>query len=572
MISNFFKNLYDFIAELGYINIKLFRSLLMIIIKGTSKIFLGIFRLLLEILKGIFSIIKFIFSPFKRKMNFTAELGNSIKEAKKQGTLKFILEIFKSILKYLFADEGIICTSFNYILPIFSTAFLIAVVKYGMGLEYGISVEYNGKNLGIISEESEFDEAAKEVQKRISYVEDNEYIDFSPKFSLKIISENDSYINSQQLADKMLSESNQELAQAYGIYVEGQFIGAVIDRNKVTDTMTDLLLNYKAEGEIREMKYSKNIDYIEGIYLRESIISEDEAIKKLTAKNYNTASYVVKKNDYIATICQKYNMTEEQLKELNPNLPDKLTEGTVIKVLETESFIPIQYIKEIETKTFIDYETIEVETNELNVGKSELLVKGQRGEKNNKVEVTYFDGIEQSRKVLSSEVVKNPVVEQIGIGTYYAKPASEDTVLTGTGEFGWPVDGGYISDTFGSDRNHKGMDIAAPAGTDIYAAADGVVVAAGWNTGGYGYFVMIDHLNGYETLYGHSSFIYAFEGQTVTKGQLIAAVGTTGDSTGNHCHFEIRNNGSYYNPADFINTAIQLQPVRVLETEENQDP
>lgn len=551
-----FNQFSEFIEEFGENSIRIIKSSLRIILRFISSLCHGVIRFISEIFRGIINILKFIFSPFRRKMKFTAELGKSIKSAKKLGKGKFISEIFKSFFKYLFSDEGIVCTAFNYILPIFSIAFLIGIIRYGMGLEYGINVEYNGKNLGIISEESEFDEAAKEVQKRISYVDSNEYIEFSPKFSLKIISEDDSFMNTQQLANKMLSESNKELADAYGIYVDGQFIGAVRDKNKVADTMTKNLLNYKVDGEIRDMCYSKSIDYVEGIYLTESIISENEAIKKLTAKNYSTESYVVQKSDSIVSVCQKYNMTEEKFKELNPSLDEEksLVPGTVIKVLEAESFIPIQYIRELETTSFIDYETIEVETSEINLGKSELLVKGSRGEKQNKIEVTYIDGVERSRKTLSSVITKEPTVEQIGIGTYTAKPASSDTVLTGSGKFAWPVDGGFISDPFISDRNHKGMDIAAPAGTDIYAAGDGVVVASGWNTGGYGYFVMIDHLDGYETLYGHCSGLYVVEGQTVTRGQLIAAVGTTGDSTGNHCHFEVRENGMCLNPANFVNT------------------
>lgn len=551
-----FNQFSEFIEEFGENSIRIIKSSLRIILRFISSLCHGVIRFISEIFRGIINILKFIFSPFRRKMKFTAELGKSIKNAKKLGKGKFISEIFKSFFKYLFSDEGIVCTAFNYILPIFSIAFLIGIIRYGMGLEYGINVEYNGKNLGIISEESEFDEAAKEVQKRISYVDSNEYIEFSPKFSLKIISEDDSFMNTQQLANKMLSESNKELADAYGIYVDGQFIGAVRDKNKVVDTMTKNLLNYKVDGEIRDMCYSKSIDYVEGIYLTESVISENEAIKKLTAKNYSTESYVVQKSDSIVSVCQKYNMTEEKFKELNPSLDEEksLVPGTVIKVLEAESFIPIQYIRELETTSFIDYETIEVETSEINLGRSELLVKGSRGEKQNKIEVTYIDGVERSRKTLSSVITKEPTVEQIGIGTYTAKPASSDTVLTGSGKFAWPVDGGFISDPFISDRNHKGMDIAAPAGTDIYAAGDGVVVASGWNTGGYGYFVMIDHLDGYETLYGHCSGLYVVEGQTVTRGQLIAAVGTTGDSTGNHCHFEVRENGMCLNPANFVNT------------------
>ena len=551
-----FNQFSEFIEEFGENSIRIIKSSLRIILRFISSLCHGVIRFISEIFRGIINILKFILSPFRRKMKFTAELGKSIKNAKKLGKGKFISEIFKSFFKYLFSDEGIVCTAFNYILPIFSIAFLIGIIRYGMGLEYGINVEYNGKNLGIISEESEFDEAAKEVQKRISYVDSNEYIEFSPKFSLKIISEDDSFMNTQQLANKMLSESNKELADAYGIYVDGQFIGAVRDKNKVADTMTKNLLNYKVDGEIRDMCYSKSIDYVEGIYLTESVISENEAIKKLTAKNYSTESYVVQKSDSIVSVCQKYNMTEEKFKELNPSLDEEksLVPGTVIKVLEAESFIPIQYIRELETTSFIDYETVEVETSEINLGRSELLVKGSRGEKQNKIEVTYIDGVERSRKTLSSVITKEPTVEQIGIGTYTAKPASSDTVLTGSGKFAWPVDGGFISDPFISDRNHKGMDIAAPAGTDIYAAGDGVVVASGWNTGGYGYFVMIDHLDGYETLYGHCSGLYVVEGQTVTRGQLIAAVGTTGDSTGNHCHFEVRENGMCLNPANFVNT------------------
>lgn len=112
-------------------------------------------------------------------------------------------------------------------------------------------------------------------------------------------------------------------------------------------------------------------------------------------------------------------------------------------------------------------------------------------------------------KRISSEITKEPVVEQIGIGTYSAHPDEGVMELYGSGEFGWPVDGGWISDTFISDRNHKGLDIAAPGGTDIYAAADGVVISAGWNPGGYGYFVQIDHLNGYQTVYGHMSTVFA---------------------------------------------------------------
>ncbi|MBQ3553899.1 MAG: peptidoglycan DD-metalloendopeptidase family protein [Clostridia bacterium] len=98
---------------------------------------------------------------------------------------------------------------------------------------------------------------------------------------------------------------------------------------------------------------------------------------------------------------------------------------------------------------------------------------------------------------------------------------------------------------------HKGMDLAAPQGTNIVAAEAGVVRSAGWN-GGYGYCVVIDHGSGVATLYGHSSKLLVKKGQEVSKGQVIAKVGSTGVSTGPHLHFEVLINGNTTNPAPYI--------------------
>lgn len=115
---------------------------------------------------------------------------------------------------------------------------------------------------------------------------------------------------------------------------------------------------------------------------------------------------------------------------------------------------------------------------------------------------------------------------------------------------------GTITSRFGAnesirDHTHKGMDIAAPAGTPIKAAADGEVTYAGW-MGGYGNLVIISHGNGIQTYYGHCSKLYVSKGETVNAGDTIAAVGTTGNSTGNHLHFEIRKNGSQINPQRYL--------------------
>lgn len=131
-------------------------------------------------------------------------------------------------------------------------------------------------------------------------------------------------------------------------------------------------------------------------------------------------------------------------------------------------------------------------------------------------------------------------------------------VIRGTGQFSLPSDG-FISSTFGwrvhpilgTERFHDGVDFGAEYGSYIRAADDGVVIFAGWY-GGYGQTVIVDHGNGLTSLYAHTSEIYVVQGQSVQKGEAIAAVGSTGFSTGPHLHFEVRANGTPVDPMKYL--------------------
>jgi murein DD-endopeptidase MepM/ murein hydrolase activator NlpD len=125
----------------------------------------------------------------------------------------------------------------------------------------------------------------------------------------------------------------------------------------------------------------------------------------------------------------------------------------------------------------------------------------------------------------------------------------------GPGTFSWPVTGtitspfGWRSNPFGGGPEfHQGLDIAAPSGTTVTAAASGTVIMAQWY-GGYGNYILIDHGGGYSTGYGHLSAMYVSSGQAVQRGQAIGAVGSTGQSTGPHLHFEVRIAGKPVDPA-----------------------
>ena len=120
-----------------------------------------------------------------------------------------------------------------------------------------------------------------------------------------------------------------------------------------------------------------------------------------------------------------------------------------------------------------------------------------------------------------------------------------------------PVSNGHITSRFGSresirNHTHKGIDIAASYGTNIKAVADGTIEYASYNSGGYGNLVIIDHGNGIKTYYGHCSKLCVSVGQKVNAGDVIAKVGSTGNSTGNHCHFEIRVNSTQIDPQKYV--------------------
>jgi len=119
------------------------------------------------------------------------------------------------------------------------------------------------------------------------------------------------------------------------------------------------------------------------------------------------------------------------------------------------------------------------------------------------------------------------------------------------GKFNWPTASKRITQYFRGWR-HTGIDIGLPLGNPIYAADDGVVITAGWNSSGYGNYIIIDHGNGIHTLYGHASKLGVKKGDRVKKGDVIGAIGSTGRSTGPHLHFEVRINGNKVNPLDYL--------------------
>ena len=163
----------------------------------------------------------------------------------------------------------------------------------------------------------------------------------------------------------------------------------------------------------------------------------------------------------------------------------------------------------------------------------------------------------QTQLQKDSQAIGNLIQQKIRAAEL-AKANSKRNWVRGSGIMAFPSNG-RISSPFGFRthpklgyrRMHTGMDFAASYGSPIRAADSGTVIFAGWY-GGYGYAVIINHGKGITTLYGHSSKLYVVEGESVKRGQAIAAIGSTGLSTGPHLHFEVRKNGNPVNPANYF--------------------
>lgn len=145
---------------------------------------------------------------------------------------------------------------------------------------------------------------------------------------------------------------------------------------------------------------------------------------------------------------------------------------------------------------------------------------------------------------------QNPSSAQV-LGPGFCDPVSGGAI--GYGVFVWPTSKHYLSGfDYSPKTNHWGIDIAGSEGEGVYAADAGVVVYAGWNNYGYGNMIMIDHGDGFQTLYAHLSALYRFCGQSVGQGEGIGAIGSTGNSSGAHLHFEIRTETYFVNPWDYL--------------------
>ena len=211
-------------------------------------------------------------------------------------------------------------------------------------------------------------------------------------------------------------------------------------------------------------------------------------------------------------------------------------------------------------KLALDRLDVETQKNQISLIMQQLLAQKSETQAQSNYQKEFISHLKTNRQALESAISQlekdsrsiSVLIRQRSIGDRHG------IVITGNGAISLPVDAeitslfGYrMHPILGYQKFHSGIDFGADSGTTIRAAAAGVVIFADWY-GGYGNAVIVDHGGGITTLYGHTEGFYIANGQAVQKGQPIAAVGSTGLSTGPHLHFEVRKDGEPIDPAQFL--------------------
>lgn len=448
-----------------------------------------------------------------------------------------------------------------YILPLCMLAVFVTVWNRTMAQPYALAVQVNGQTVGYVANEEVFNLAKEDVMQRINYAgSDKTELTIEPTYTISVTHH---VMNESETADAILQSASDQISEGTALYLDGELTAVCTDGNTLRRYLDSLLAPY--EGQIDEnttVGFNKQVTLEDGIYFNDSF-EEDNAVESmLTGVQQQQKIYTVKEGDTLWEIAQKNDLTFRELCALNTNFKGApLTEDSNIRagdslvVTKQEAMLEVRITK-IETRQEeIPYSTETTQSNEYTKGTKKTIQEGENGVRRVTTQNVYdTNGVLLEQTVLSTEVLKEPVVQKVVVGT--KKVTTGTKYITGSGQFIWPVPNyRYCSRWYGS--GHKGVDICAPAGTPIYASAGGTVTKAGYNKAGagtgYGYSVIISHSGGYTTVYAHCLSLAVSAGQSVRQGQLIGYVGSTGRSSGNHCHFEIRRNGSYIAPQNVFN-------------------
>ena len=475
--------------------------------------------------------------------------GKRLKTAKEKGALPVVKESFSVAGKGVIRHRNIWCTFLNIAAPVAAICVLLATVRYWNSLEFGLNLTYNGEMIGTIENEKVFEQATEMVSQRMVHdaSEQNESVSMTPVFSLTV-SGSESYTVADAVCNKIIEQSDGIIEEATGLYIDGELIGAV-----KSSAVEGILDEAKGDDEDATAVFAQTVDSVTGLFPTSTVISSQEMESELTATSQKAVTYVVQEGDTAFDIAQKNNMSLEELDSLNAGVADGMIHiGDVLTLQTAVSRLEVQIVKTETYQEALPYKTITQTDDSQYTDYSQVITEGSEGVQECVDRVTYVNGVEVSRENVSTTVL-TPAVDRVVVTGTKERPKNSGV---GTGNFIWPCPSLHVITTYYEYRwgsFHAALDISGGSayGKPIVASDSGTVTAAGYS-GSYGYRVIINHGNGMQTLYAHCSELLVSVGQKVNQGETIALVGSTGNSTGAHCHFEIYVNGSRVDPLPYV--------------------
>lgn len=371
---------------------------------------------------------------------------------------------------------------------------MIGISVTAAGITVGYDVECEGVIIGKVRDVSVFENAKKLAIKNVG--EGNVRNAVATPSLAVTLTVADRLDNAEAVADAII-ENSEKIVMGSALKVNGEIVASVVS-DELEKTLSARKSAFDKEGEESTACFVDDIEIVKGYYLKDEVLEIDAA------------------------------------KEIINNLK-------------------VKTVRTVVTDSSVAYKTTKVKTDTKYIGYYKVTTQGKNGVNRKTEQVEYVNGVETARTLISQEVVSNPVNEVITVGTAKAViRANEKANVTSDG-FICPIKKGKytISSYYGDGRNHKGLDLAADKGVAIFAVSAGKVTYAGFDSD-YGYNIIIDHGNGIKTRYAHANAMCVSKGQSVAQGDMIATVGSTGRSTGNHLHFEIIVNGKRVNPAPYL--------------------
>ncbi|MGI6279754.1 MAG: peptidoglycan DD-metalloendopeptidase family protein, partial [Acutalibacteraceae bacterium] len=368
----------------------------------------------------------------------------------------------------------------------------LVITVAASGVTLGYTVKYSDDVIAVVSSAADYEKADAIVLENLKSTS-NKCAIAKPRLGITI-TVSDKLCSTEKLVD-LIVDNNDEIVRGTALFVNGKAVTCV-EGDKLKEYVEEYRTRYYVKGAKNESEFVDKVCVKEGYFLKSDI------------DDIETAKWMIGQLQ-VKTVSISTNNVE------------------------------------------VPFETKNVKTKEKPVGYSEVTTHGQNGIVRKTLQTETINGEVYQVAEIGSEVIKEQVPQVVTVGT--APKKEKVTIRVAATGFICPIGVGKfkISAYYGDGRNHKGIDLAADKGTAVFAASAGTVTYAGYD-GNYGYSIIIDHGNGIQTRYAHASKLCVSKGATVSRGEMIAAVGSTGWSTGNHLHFEVIVNGNRVNPAPYI--------------------